>query len=184
MNIGLKRLLSATAFLILGTAFCFAGGQEEVEPVVDDSGYTVVSSDEVELRWLVEGSSVKFIVQAPTTGWVAVGFDPSQGMKDANFIMGYVEDGTASVADHFGNGALSHINDKELGGSDDIIEFSGTETDGTTEINFTIPLDSGDSYDAPLRKGEEHVILIAYGPNNADNFTSKHSKRMSFPITL
>lgn len=58
----------------------------------------------------------------------------------------------------------------------------GTETGGQTEVQFSIPLDSGDSFDRALVAGNEYTVLLAYGPT--DDFTEKHTYRESVKITL
>jgi hypothetical protein len=115
---------------------------------------------------------------APTTGWVAVGFDPTAAMKDANLIIGYVtagDDGELFIRDDWGNGHTSHVADVDEGGSSDVTNAEGSEVDGITTVSFSIPLDSGDEFDVPLNTGEEHKVLFAYGHDNADDFTSYHS---------
>ena len=61
-----------------------------------------------------------------------------------------------------------------MGGSDDISAASGDETDGTTTIRFTIPLDSGTPGDKPLVPGNTVEVLLAYGPDDADDFDGYH----------
>lgn len=134
------------------------------------------------LEWMADGSSLNIVVSAPTEGWVAVGFDPTNKMKDANILIGYVESGKAVVEDHYGNTQFSHRSDLDFGGSRDVSEVSGQESSGTTELSFTIPLNSGDQYDRPLVVGETHKVILAYGKR--DNLSSKHKERTSVEITL
>ena len=58
----------------------------------------------------------------------------------------------------------------------------GTEQGGTTTVNFTIPLDSGDSDDKTLVQGNSYRVLLAYGSN--DNFDQQHAVKTSVTITL
>jgi hypothetical protein len=180
----MKKALCVLMLAAIVAGLSFAGGSVEAEPVVDSEGYTTVETAGVMFKWKISGGNAEFIVHAPTQGWIGVGFDPSNAMKDANFIIGYVEGGELFIEDHFGDGAFSHRPDTELGGTNDIIEYTGKEDSSGTEITFTIPLDSGDSYDTKLEKGREHVILVAYGPDRSDNFKTKHPKRISFSVTL
>jgi hypothetical protein len=180
----MKKILFVLVFAAGAACFGFAGGSVEVEPVVDSEGYTTVETSDVVLKWKVLEENAEFIVRAPTQGWIGVGFDPSNAMKDANFIIGYVENGELAIEDHFGEGTFVHKPDRELGGANDILEYSGSETETGTEMRFMIPLDSGDSYDTLIEKGSEHVILLAYGPDRSDNFDTKHAKRISFSVTM
>jgi hypothetical protein len=171
--------------LVLCTAATvWAGGSVELSPEEAEDGFTKVEAQDIELRWRVDGQEIDFVVSAPTTGWVAIGFDPSTAMKDAQMIYGFVRNGAVTVRDQYGDGPFSHKSDTELGGSSDIISSGGSEENGRTTIRFTIPIDSGDAYDVPLTPGEEHKVLLAYGPDGEDNFTAKHAFRVSAALRL
>ena len=60
----------------------------------------------------------------------------------------------------------------------------GSENDGTTQIRFTIPLDSGDSKDRPLSPGVDYRVILAHGTDEADGFGSYHGKRTTVKIKL
>ncbi len=139
-------------------------------------------ADDFHLEWMVDGSSLNIKVSAPTEGWVSVGFDPTNKMKDANIIIGYVKDGTVVIEDHFGKGQISHRNDESLNGSDDVINKSGTERNRVTELSFTIPLDSGDPNDRVLVEGQTYKVIFA--SHSKDRITMKHNRRTSGEITL
>ena len=138
----------------------------------------------MELLWRVVGDELEVRVSAPTTGWVAVGFDPSRMMKDANILIGYVEAGSAVVTDQFGITATGHRRDVELDGSDDVTVIGGTEAGGESELHFSIPLDSGDERDRTLVPGEEYRVILAYGEDGADDVESYHQNRGGVTITL
>jgi molecular chaperone DnaK (HSP70) len=104
-------------------------------------------------------------------------------MKDANFIIGYVKDGKAVVKDHFGDGENSHAEDAKSGGKDDITNISGKESDGVTEISFTIPRNTGDTYDAVLNPGQEASVMLAYAAG-MDSFLTRHKYRTHLKVNL
>jgi hypothetical protein len=141
-----------------------------------------VDEGDFHLEWMTDGGNLKIVVSAPTEGWVAVGFDPTNKMKDANIIIGYVENGRAVVEDHYANNIFAHRSDLDFGGSRDVSDVSGRESAGTTEMSFTIPLDSGDEYDRPLVVGETYKVILAYGKR--DRISVKHDERESVDITL
>lgn len=151
---------------------CGGNGSDGENGMVD--GYYQASSGGITLRWRVSGDSLDVIVSADTTGWVAVGFDPTSRMQDANIIIGYVEGPMISIRDDFGTSISSHSSDESLGGTGDVTNVSGSEAAGITEISFTIPLDSGDQYDRPLAEGSSYKVLLAYGPDGSDDFTTYH----------
>ncbi len=130
-------------------------------------------SNGIKVSIAIVGPNAEITVSAPYSGWVAVGFDPSRKMADANLLIGYVKDGVAYGRDDFGASQVSHKADKDLGGVDNLISVSGSETDGVTTITFVIPVNSGDSKDVALTKGRHQVILAA---SRSDNFTGMHAR--------
>ncbi|MBI4833325.1 MAG: fibronectin type III domain-containing protein [Planctomycetes bacterium] len=125
------------------------------------------------LQWKAEGNNLRIRVSAPTAGWVAVGFKTAAGKKDANIIMGYVKKNGVFIEDNYGIGATNHAADTAGGGTDNVTEKTGTEAKGTTELVFTIPLDSGDDRDKKLVVGNTYNTMLAYG--KTDNFTGMHT---------
>lgn len=160
------------------------GGGGEGEQVILDNGYSQIAVSEFLLQWKVEGEMLRATIAAPTTGWIAVGFDPTSMMKDANIIIGYVTDGKTSIRDDFGSALTSHLPDEKSGGSVDITDPTGKEEDGATELSFTIPLNSGDSRDRVLVSGKEYRVILARGPDGSDDFDAYHAERVGVNIRL
>ncbi|MBN2379414.1 PKD domain-containing protein [candidate division WOR-3 bacterium] len=152
--------------------------------VTEDGAYKEQVVGDFIFKWRTTEEVIDVILSAPTTGWVAVGFDPTTAMQNANFMIGYVDGQDAMISDEFGDGTFTHKPDTILGGKDDVSNASGSEADGTTQISFTIPLDSGDENDRPLTPGQTYKIIFAYGPAGSDNFTAKHSVKNSRNIEL
>lgn len=152
-----------------------AGAQVWQEVVVD--GFT--------LNWAtVIGDMLSVKLSAPTTGWLSVGFDPTQQMLDANIIIGYVESATPFLRDDFGWQATSHRADTLLGGTNDVTIDGGTEAGGTTQIEFTIPLDSGDPKDRELIVGNLYTVIFARSGDGEDNFSAPHAVTSSAQIEI
>ena len=175
-------------FLIMMIALSsavWAGGQaEEIQQEVRADGFNRIGVGDSEVLWKIEGENVVLRFSAPTSGWVAVGFNPSRFMKDANIIIGYVENGEAFVSDQFGTSAISHKPDRDLGGNNDILSATGSESAGVTTIEAVIPLDSGDQYDQPLATGDSVTMIFAYGRDGSDNFESKHANKTTVAVSF
>lgn len=136
------------------------------------------------LKWETQGDKLLVTVKAETKGWIGFGIGATSVMKDANIIICWVDDNTgiAMAEDHFGSGRFTHKSDIREGGSQNVSVLTGTQTDTTTEITFTIPLDSGDEYDKPLVRGESYRLLLA--SNNSDNINWKHNNKYAQEITI
>ncbi len=124
--------------------------------------------------WRNDNEYLYMALEGQTTGWVAIGFEPSTAMKDADMIMGWVKDGKATVVDAYSTGLYGpHPPDEKLGGSNDILEYAGKEENGYTVIEFKRKLNTGDKYDKAFKPGQEIKFIFAMA--DADDFTAKHN---------
>ena len=168
-------------------------GESEEDADADD-GDEVAEAQSLEFRraetdgfifeWRIEGENIRLRLEAPTTGWIAVGFDPTRIMSDANMIIGYRNGDEQVLEDHYGNSIVTHVRDTQGGGTDDIIEYEVNEANGSTSFEALIPLDSGDSRDRPLVPGNEHRVIFAHGRNGADNTSALHSRHGALNLRL
>ena len=140
----------------------------EYEGILDNGTYM--------LYWTGTDDTIRVAMQASTTGWVAVGFQPGNRMKDADIVLGMVSGGEAIVIDSYSTGDYGpHKGDAEFGGSDDLLDYGAQESDGTTVVEFERALDTGDEYDVALQNGVEIGIIWAYGSTDSEGV--KHSTR-------
>lgn len=149
---------------------------------INDLVYQKKTTARVTFKWAVKEGTLFVNLSAPTTGWVAVGFEPTMMMKNADLIIGYVNGSEVVVEDHFGVRPTAHVPDVEIGGTNDVTVLGGSEENGTTTLRFSIPLDSMDTFDRKLEKGETYKVIVAYGKR--DDVASYHVKRGSFKIKL
>ena len=157
---------------------------DEIESITfTTASWNEVTSEGITFEWMTDDQYLYGRVTAPTTGWVSVGFDPTNQMANANIIIGYVEsNGAVNIRDDFGTSSHSHASDESLGGTDNVMMPTGEEVNGSTTIGFKIPLNSGDQYDRVLVPGNTYTIILAYG--SADNYTSFHTNATSVDIGL
>ncbi len=135
------------------------------------------SGGEFILHWRVENDTIIMAMEGKTTGWVAIGIEPSDMMKDADMIFGWISDsGEASILDCFSTGTLGpHPPDTDLGGTSDILCYGGKETAGKTKVEFKRLLATGDTRDQNIPSDGEITVIWATGPN--DDFESQHKER-------
>ena len=134
--------------------------------------------------WTLQGDSIDVKLSAPTNGWMGIGFNPDvpENMKGANFLIGYVKGGKAEAFDHYGTEKNKHKDDEKIDGKSNLSNLSGSEQDGQTVLEFTVPLDSGDSMDGPLSVQGDTVVLLAYG--RSDSIVLKHRFRAILKVNL
>ncbi len=129
----------------------------------------------MELHWTVEGYSIYIGLKAPTTGWLAIGWDPSGPiMEGEDILIGYIRGRELYLQDYFANTSVTHANDVSLGGRDDVLESSGSEDQQSTTIEFRRRLDTGDRFDRPITPGA-HTVQLAYAPT--DDFVTYHGEK-------
>jgi hypothetical protein len=133
--------------------------------------------------WKVDGSNLNVKMSAPTKGWVGIGFNPSDEMKDAKFVLGYVKDGKAILSDEFGTGVSKHEAVEDLGGKSDVTLVGGSEEGGVTTLEFILPLIAKDTKGGKIDPAADTVVLLAYGPDH-DSFKMKHKFRTKITVNL
>jgi len=158
-----------------------ASSAQPMQAAAEGSGFTL-NAAKVDFTWNISGEMLSVKLKAPTTGWVGIGFNPSEEMKDANFILGFIKDGKVSVLDQHGSSKRNHKEDAALGGADNVADTSGTEAGGSTEISFSMPLKAGDTLDKEIKAQTDQVILLAYG--KTDRLAQQHVANAKLKVNL
>jgi hypothetical protein len=161
-------------------------GQEtgwQADGIITDGEYTGTQDyGDFKLWWTSDSQYIYIGMQANTGGWIAMALDAGQGMKDADMVLGFVQDGKTTVLDEYSTGNFGpHSADTELGGSDDILESGGKEEGGLTTLEFKRKLDTGDKYDRAFSPGK-NTIIWAFGSD--DQPGKKHAGRGHGEIDL
>lgn len=134
--------------------------------------------------WSVDGDNINIKISAPTTGWLAVGFNPTHRMKHANIIIGYVKDKSVTISDEYGVRETGHDKDSNYDGINSITNRGGSEQQGVTTLEFRIPLNNGETTDSAIDIHAETMVILAHGRNGEDNLVSFHQYRTMTTINL
>lgn len=148
----------------------------------DADGWQFVEIEGSVLSWMENEESYSFRLDAPATGWLAVGFGGGPAMKDASLIIGYADDEGSHYRDDHGTSPISHSPDMDRDGTDDIIEADVIDSDGSSSFTFTIPKEPADELDPVLSPGITIRVLVAWG--TSDGFSGMHSEAHSAEIEL
>lgn len=133
----------------------------------------------IAVSWQNDAAVLYVALVSPGTGWVGIGLDPTSRMQGANYILAAVSDGVLSITDEFGVSGTLHRTDAQS----NVIQAAGHEADGSTVLEFAIPLSSGDLEDKALAPWQTVAVLLALSQNQ-DNFTARHTARSATSITL
>lgn len=137
-----------------------------------DPGYAYkLTVEKMQFHWRLDKDELHVKLRAPVAAWLSAGFNPSKGMKNADLIIGYMENGKAVITDQHGIDPKNHRKDTDLGGEDDVRKASGSRTDGETVISFSIPVRPSDKLDKPILP--DAVVMLAYG--KSDQTVQQHA---------
>ncbi len=189
-TITLGTLAALAALALVWGGLAHEGGPT-VDGIVSDGEYANHYTNEdldMTVHWTIdtEEDMITFALEAPTTGWVGIGFNPAGPKKQgADMILGFFhdEDGETDALDAFQEApAGAPVADTFLGGSDDIEAAAAVQTEEDTTLEFSRKLDTGDEFDAALTPGEQ-TMLLAYGEE--DSFDNYHGqKRVAVTVDL
>ena len=134
-------------------------------------GYT---GGEMEISWKNDPEYLYLGLNASTDGWLAIGFEPQEWMKNADIILASVQGGKATVLDEYCTGNYGpHIEDTLLGGTSDIVESGWSKGAGRTVIELKRKLDTGDKFDKAFSPGQ--AISIIWALSQDPDISLKHN---------
>ena len=137
-------------------------------------GEVTLANGQMVVYWKNDGTTLYMGLWGQVTGWMAIGFEPTTAMKDADMIIGSVSGGQATVLDQYATGIFGpHPSDTELGGTYDLIESCGSESGGVTVIEFSRKLDTGDRFDTVFTPGS--TIRFIWSLADTDSPTLQHN---------
>lgn len=184
-------LLFVYSFMIVSLTgyICLAGEgqQNDAESVVSEHPFLadgIISEGEyenqatyqnLEIFWSNDREYIYMALKGKTQGYISIGIQPGAMMRDSDIILSYIKDEKVKIFDQYSTGDFGpHPSDEDLGGTNDILEFAGKETEGFTIIEFKRLLKTEDQYDLELKPGKNKIIW-AY--SNQDNLQAKHANR-------
>jgi hypothetical protein len=132
------------------------------------------SGGEMEISWKNDPEYLYLGLNGSTEGWLAIGFEPQEWMKNADIILASVQGGKATVLDEYCTGNYGpHIEDTMLGGTNDIAEFGGSKAVGRTVVELKRKLNTGDKFDKSFSPGQAISIIWALSQNS--DISLKHN---------
>ena len=124
------------------------------------------SGGDMEISWMNDEEYLYLALNGSTDGWLSIGFEPLEWMKNSDIILASVQGSEATVLDEYCTGNYGpHIEDTLLGGTNDIVEFGGSKGAGRTVIELKRKLDTGDRFDKAFSPGQAISIIWALSEN-------------------
>jgi hypothetical protein len=132
------------------------------------------SGGEMEISWKNDWEYLYLALNGSTDGWLAIGFEPLEWMKNADIIIASVQESKPMALDEYCTGNYGpHIEDTLLGGTNDILEFAGKKEAGHTVIELKRKLDTKDKFDKVFSPGQ--AISIIWALSNNPDISFKHN---------
>ncbi len=124
------------------------------------------SGGDMEISWKNDPEYLYLALNGSTDGWLSIGFDPLEWMKNSDIILASMQGSTVTMLDEYCTGNYGpHIEDTMLGGTNDIVEFGGSKGAGRTVIELKRKLDTGDRFDKAFSPGQAISIIWALSEN-------------------
>jgi len=153
------------------------------EMTLSNSKTKTITEQGMTVSWQFSDDCIHFTLEAPTLGWVAIGFNESPDLSDTYLIMGRVNDQAVSVWEHYVYRPGDYTPFSVIGEDTQIFEANGEEKNGKTRIRFKLPLSSSSSrYRKPIAPGSQYHLLMAY--SREDDFQHHSMMRTTVHITL
>jgi hypothetical protein len=132
------------------------------------------SGGDIEISWRNDQEYLYLALNGSTDGWLAIGFEPLEWMKNADIIIAFVQESKPMALDEYCTGNYGpHIEDTMLGGTNDILEFAGRKEAGRTVIELKRKLDTKDKFDKAFSPGQ--TISIIWALSNNPDISFKHN---------
>ena len=141
-----------------------------------------ITKNGLTVSWSYTTDRIFFSIEAPTNGWVAIGFNQKEELSDTYLIMGSIVQNNVQVVEHYVLEPGNYKPITDLGASSKVTEISGTETKGKTKILFSVPIRSQNKFRKNLRPESVYSLLIAYSME--DDFMHHSRMRTSLKIQL
>jgi len=178
-----KYLLALVLFIMLGSAIyavdvdgILAPGEYSKEATFDNGNFR--------LLWKIESDKAFMAIDAKSPGWVAVGFQPTFAMANADMIFGIVDaSGKVQAIDAWSTGIFGpHPPDINQGGHDNILASAGKRTADRVVFEFSRLLNTGDKLDKIIPAAGNFKIIWSYGSDF--QFNNKHINKGSATLSM
>jgi len=128
---------------------------------------------------------IEVAMECHVAGWCGWGLSRSGIMLNSDVYVGYVLDGVVNVSDYTIGDDRSFdapicdpqgvCFDVSRGGTDDVLEFNGSESGGVTQWLMRRKYNTGDSLDVVLDPSVTNTVIYAYQPDDDGPLLQQHN---------
>lgn len=147
-----------------------------------EPGLKTVSKNGLTVTWKYVEDRIYFDMQAPTDGWVAIGFNTGSGMTGAYLLMGRVTKGKAEVVEHYTTSPGNYKPITVHGAEAQVADVSGIEKGKNSQLSFSLPVNAMSKYQRDLSPGSNYTCILAFSRD--DDFQHHSMMRTSAEVEL
>jgi len=135
----------------------------QVDGIIRRGEYAYLYRDlqnDLDLYWRIDESQGLIYLGMTCTlrGRMAISFEPTgPRMKGGDILVAYVKDGQVEAQDAYADQLTSQRADRDLGGTDDILEKAGSQDPQRTTIELVRKLDTKDGFDKPITRNTMRI---------------------------
>lgn len=137
--------------------------------------------DDVKFSWRHHHNTLIGSLSAPTSGWLAVGFNELPGLRNTRFIIAVTSISPITAEEHLAS-VPDHKNVTELGLEPALQTAHGSYIDGRSHLEFQMSHKFADRPALSLAPGSRVQVMLAW--SQATAFDHHSAWRKHFPLTL
>ncbi|MFY0607315.1 MAG: hypothetical protein JXR10_11395 [Cyclobacteriaceae bacterium] len=126
-----------------------------------------ITKNEMTVSWTFESDFISFEISAPTTGWVAIGFNETNDLTVTYLVMGSITADQVKIQEHYVFGPGNYRSYKTLNEPESVTGISGNHSGENTTLRFSLPTTSFYQYTKQLKPGKEYTMLMAFSQEKA-----------------
>lgn len=142
-----------------------------------------VTVNDMKFRYEIQAKVIEITLEAPTLGWVGVGFNDRNSIEKSDLLLFHVIDDQVESLDMHVIGFGNPKKDQSLGGTNDIKVLSGKEEGQSTSVTFSLPFPSKDTFDFQHQLDKEFWLILAYSTHDEFDHHSRMRKHILFSFS-
>ncbi|MGB3467735.1 MAG: DOMON domain-containing protein, partial [Cyclobacteriaceae bacterium] len=136
----------------------------------------------MQVSWHYEGETIAIELKAPTTGWLAIGFNEKPSLKGTYLVMTRIRNDIPLIEEHYTFDHGDYRSFKSLNLKSNVSAVSGCEIIGKSKIRFSLPVNSDGKFTKLLKKGMKYYLILAF--SRSDDFQHHSVMRTTVAVEL
>lgn len=140
-----------------------------------------ISADGVTFEWHHKNGRLFGTLSAPTSGWIAVGFNNQEKLSGTRFVIAAVSQNDVHAEEHIAV-VPNHPKVQDMGLAPGLSDLLGALQIGQSKLWFSLPHRFSDTENPVLEPGHKTFLMLAW--SRAPEFDHHSAWRKHFPVIL